>query len=196
MRTFIAIELPLEIKETLARLQEQLKKSGADVKWVKPDNIHLTLKFLGEIEDKKLSKLNQILQDTMKDKTGFTMRLSSIGAFPSINSPRVVWMGIDKGDSQIKEIAEDLEQGISKLGIPKEDRPFSSHITIGRLRTAQNRERLVKDLKDLKDLNKLNENLEFPVTKITLLKSTLTPKGPIYEVLKEAILKEISEKAP
>lgn len=190
MRTFIAIELPLQIKEYLARLQERLKKLGADVTWVKPDNIHLTLKFLGEIEDKKISKVIQILEDTLKDKLNFVMRLSSIGAFPSINSPRVIWMGIDKGDTQIKEIANDLEEEISRLGIPKEDRPFSSHITIGRLRSAQNRERLVKDLKELKG-SIINENLEFPVTKILLMKSTLTSKGPIYEVLKEATLKTI-----
>ncbi|MBU1905681.1 MAG: RNA 2',3'-cyclic phosphodiesterase, partial [Candidatus Omnitrophica bacterium] len=82
MRTFIAIELPKEIKQELAKMQEQLKASGADVKWVKPENIHLTLKFLGEIEERKLEQINQILQEVTKNKSTFQASISSLGAFP------------------------------------------------------------------------------------------------------------------
>lgn len=187
MRTFIAIALPQEIKDSLGRLQNQLKTCGADVKWVEPNNIHLTLKFLGDIDDKKLDKIMRILEDTAKNKNPFQMRIFSIGAFPKMNFPRVIWVGVDKGDSETKQIAEALEEKIAKIGIPKEDRPFSSHITIGRTRSSLNRERLVEDLKTLAN-NFGQENLEFAVTKITLFKSTLTPKGPIYEVLKETNL--------
>jgi 2'-5' RNA ligase len=189
MRTFIAIELPKNIKDALASLQEQLKVSGADVKWVAPENIHLTLKFLGEIDDTKLNKVIKILEDTAVDKTPFQIRISSIGAFPKINFPRVIWAGIDKGDNETKEIAKELEERIAKIGIPKEGRAFSSHITIGRLRSTLNREKLIKDL-GMMSYNFGDKNLaEFGVTKITLLKSTLTPGGPIYEILKEAHLK-------
>jgi len=188
MRTFIAITLPKEIGDSLSRLQEQLKTSGADVKWVNPQNIHLTLKFLGEIDDKKLDKVNQILDDVIKDKNNFYIRLSSIGAFPKINFPRVIWIGIDKGDMETKQIAKVLEERVAKTGIPSESRPFSSHITLGRVRSSLNRERLVKNLDNLVH-NFGEENLEFLVDRITLFKSTLTPKGPIYEVLKEANLR-------
>lgn len=187
MRTFIAIELPSEIKDSLSRLQEELKASNADVKWVESNNIHLTLKFLGEIDDKKLDKITRIMDDTAKEKDKFQIRISSLGAFPKIDFPRVIWVGVDTGDKEVKDIAKDLEKKIAKIGIPKEDRPFSSHITIGRTRSSLNRERLVQDLKNKAELGA--RKLDFYATKITLFKSTLTPHGPIYEVLKETNLK-------
>jgi 2'-5' RNA ligase len=188
MRTFIAIELPGEIKDFLSQLQARLKTSAADVKWVEPENIHLTLKFLGEIDDKKLNAILQIIEGLGKGRDAFSLRLSSLGAFPKINSPRVIWVGVDKGDREAKEIARGLEESIAKIGIPKENRAFSSHITIGRMRSPLNREKLVQELLKLTE-NFGRENLEFPVTKITLFKSTLAPSGPIYEILKEANLK-------
>jgi len=187
MRTFIAIELPSEIKDSLSRLQEELKASNADVKWVEPNNIHLTLKFLGEIDDKKIEKITKIIDDTAREKNKFQMHISSLGTFPKIDFPRVIWVGVDTGDKETKGIADELEEKIAKIGIPKEDRPFSSHITIGRTRSSLNREKLVQDLKNKAELG--GEKLEFYVTKITLFKSTLTPHGPIYEVLKETNLK-------
>lgn len=196
MRAFIAIELPKEIKDALGELQGELKKSGADVKWVEPQNIHLTLKFLGEIDAVTLSKISDILEDTAKDKNAFHIRISCLGAFPKINYPKVLWLSIDKGDNEVKEIAKQLKEKIAKAGVPREDRPFSTHITIGRTRSTLNRERLVQDLKNLA-LHKslagqsatIIGGLEFVVTKLIIFKSSLTPKGPIYEGLKEANLK-------
>jgi len=188
MRAFIAIELPQQIKDSLSQIQKQLKESGADVKWVGPGNIHLTLKFLGEIDDEKIEKINGIIEDTARDKPSFKMHISSIGAFPKIDYPRVIWVGIDAGDSETKEVVKELEEKIQKIGIPKEERAFSSHITIARTRSALNRDKLVQKLKIISpEFGK--EDLEFKVTKITLFKSTLTPIGPIYEVLKEANFK-------
>ena len=186
MRTFIAIELPQKIIGTLSALQNQLKNTQADVKWVAPENIHLTLKFLGEVDEKKIEKIIQALEETAKDSQPFSIRLCALGAFPKINFPRVIWVGIDAGDEETKNIAFVLEEKLQKLGIPKEKRPFSSHITIGRVRSGINREKLVKELDILQGKGLLQENLEFLATKITLFKSTLTPKGPIYEILKEA----------
>lgn len=188
MRTFIAIELPKEIKDALARLQAKLKTTGADVKWVEPQNIHLTLKFLGERDDKKVEKITRALEEVAHQKSPFTIRISSLGAFPNINSPRVIWVGIDKGDNESKEIAGGLEEKIARLGIPKEERPFSSHITVGRTRSSLNREKLVQELEKSADYFG-EKKLEFIAGKITLFKSTLTPKGPVYEALKEASLK-------
>lgn len=187
MRTFIAIELPKEIKGRLAELQEGLEASGADVKWVKTENIHLTLKFLGEIDNKRLDKITAIIDSVAKDKKSYLVRIGSVGAFPKINSPRVIWVGLQEGDAETKAITEELEEKISKTGIPKEKREFSSHITIGRTRSGLNIEKLVQGLEILAaDFG--GETLEFPVKKITLYKSTLTSSGPIYEILKEASL--------
>jgi 2'-5' RNA ligase len=187
MRTFIAIELPEEIKDALAKLQDKLKDSQADVKWVKPENIHLTLKFTGEIDDEQLTELTKILEKTAGNNSSFQIRLSSVGVFPKINFPRVIWVGMGKGGNETKAIAEDLEERISLIGIPKEKRPFSCHITIGRVRSSLNRDKLVNSLKAVDSL----ERKEFTVKKITLFKSTLTPKGPAYEILKAVNLKAI-----
>jgi 2'-5' RNA ligase len=190
MRSFIAIELPKEIRDSLSSIQEKLKTCGADVKWVQPQNIHLTLKFLGEINEEQLSKINLILDALVKDKKSFSIRLASLGAFPKINYPRVIWVGIDRGDKETQELAKALEEKIQKIGIPKEDRPFSSHITIGRIRSNLRKDKLVTSLKNLENYFKETPQ-EFTVNKTTLFKSTLTPKGPIYEVVKEVNLATI-----
>jgi len=188
MRTFIAIELPDQIKSSLTKLVEQLKTTGADVKWVQPQNIHLTLKFLGERDDKKVKQITEILDEVAKNHKAFEIQINSLGAFPNLNSPRVIWVGLDKGDTETKEIAKDLEDLICKVGIPKEDRAFSSHITIGRTRSPMGKEKLTQAITILGE-KVGKENLIFTAGTITLFKSTLTPKGPIYEALKVASLK-------
>lgn len=187
MRTFIAIALPKEIRDRLAKLQESLKAAGADVKWVAADNIHLTLKFLGETNEKKLDRLGAIIEDVAKNKKPYVIQIASLGAFPGINSPRVIWVGAAKGDMETKAMACELEEKIARIGIPKEKREFSSHITIGRTRSSLNIEKLIGELETLAD-NFGRESLEFPVKKITLYKSTLASSGPTYEALKEANL--------
>lgn len=187
MRTFIAIELPEEIKDALGQLQVQLKASGADVKWVEPENIHLTLKFLGDTNDKKIDAIIRVMEEVTSNKSDFMMRICSLGAFPNLNSIRVIWAGLDKSDTKACQIAKDLEDRIASIGIPKEKRPFSSHITIGRTKSGLNLDKLAHDIEILgKTL--AGKNLEFSVKKITLFKSTLTSGGPIYETLKIASL--------
>lgn len=187
MRAFIAVELPKTTRDSLRHIQEELKASGADVKWVKPENIHLTLKFLGEIDPDQLAKINLILDAVSKEKKSFSIRLSSLGAFPKMDYPRVIWAGIDRGEGQTQELAKALEAKIEKLGIPKEERAFSSHITIGRIKSNLGRDKLVASLKGLRGY--FNDHpQELTVTKITLFKSTLAPAGPVYEAVKEAHL--------
>ncbi|MDD5653088.1 MAG: RNA 2',3'-cyclic phosphodiesterase [Candidatus Omnitrophica bacterium] len=186
MRTFIAIELPKEIKLELAKLQEYLKQSGADVKWVAPENIHLTLKFLGERDDKKIKEIELIAEEIAKNHAGFEISLSSLGTFPGTNYPRVVWIGITQGAEQTEKIAAELEERIAKIGIPKEERGFSAHITIGRVKSNLNKEKLIQELSSTQLM--AGKNLKFKAGQITLFKSTLTPRGPIYEILKTANL--------
>lgn len=188
MRAFIAIELPKNIKDLLAGLQEGLKKSGADVKWVAPENIHLTLKFLGELDDETLEKIKKIVEIVAAKNNNYKISLSSLGAFPKIDYPRVIWAGLEKGTAETEKIAKELEERIEKFGIPKEDRAFSCHITLGRARPSLNREKLIRELKNSQE-GFAKKALEFEAAKITLFKSTLNPKGASYETLKEASLK-------
>lgn len=188
LRTFIAIELSKEVKDLLGKLQDTLKKSNADVKWVKKENIHLTLKFLGAIEKEKIDEIIKIIDSISHNISVFQLDISSIGAFPKKEIPRVIWVGLSQGDEEIKYIAKELENTIYKLGIPKESRPFSSHITLGRVRSPLNRMQLIKQLNILSG-NFPQEGLRCKIDKITLFKSTLTPAGPIYEILHESNLK-------
>ena len=187
MRAFIAISLPEEIKKFLAHVQDELKATGADVKWVKPKNIHLTLKFLGEIDEEKLKAVNEILKETAETQKQYTITVGQAGAFPNINSPRVIWMGIEKGTDTLKQTAQVLDEKLQKIGFPKEEKPFSAHITLGRVRSARNRTKLTETLKKLSEAQ-LQHTSEFPVTAITFFKSTLTPSGPIYEIVNVATL--------
>ena len=188
MRAFIAIDLPKEIKDCLGRIEERLEAGGADVKWVAAANIHLTLKFLGEINEQAKQSVIQTIEDTAKDRNLFSIRLSSAGAFPDIKFPRVIWIGIDNGSAEVIKIAAGLEEKIEKIGIPKETRGFTCHITLGRVKSGLNRLKLAEKIEEIN--RELNEKpLELLVGKITLFKSTLSPNGPVYEPLHEASLK-------
>lgn len=188
LRTFIAIELSAEVKDFLQKLQESLKTSNADVKWVKKENIHLTLKFLGERDKKKIDEIIKIIGNLCDNLGVFELEISSVGVFPKKEYPRVIWVGLTKGDKEVMQIARDLENEISKIGIPKESRPFSSHITLGRVRSGKNKNQLIEQLNYLEE-NFPAQKPEYRVERITLFKSTLTPAGPIYEILHERNLK-------
>ena len=186
MRLFIAIEISDEIREALAQIQSRLKYAGADVKWVEPKNIHLTLKFLGEVKEEKVEEIKSALNETVKGFKPFELSIKDIGAFPKIDFPRVIWAGLDKGTSESKALAEAIDERLSRHGFEKESRPFASHLTIGRVRSPKNKAALKERL--------LSSNLPLTpyhlplIPYITLYKSTLTPHGSIYTKLHEAKL--------
>lgn len=186
MRTFIAIDLPENLKQKLGEIQKTLQETQVDIKWVEPYNMHLTLKFLGEVELAKLERIKEIIKITADSFFSYELTLSSLGAFPRITQPRVIWIGVNEKDKNTEKIAEELETRLTKLGIAKEKRPFSSHITLGRVRSNKNLSRL---LEKIKYFPSTFESLHFGVNKINLYKSTLTPKGSIYETIFEANLK-------
>lgn len=184
MRTFIAIELDKEIKKALSKIQDELKTTQADVKWVAPENIHLTLKFLGEIEENKIPKISQILKDISNQTKPFTIALSELGAFPGLKYPRVVWIGIAEGKAELLKLAELIEARLVQLKFPKEKRGFSAHFTLGRFRTGKNKDVLSQKLNTIKV-----PGLRQEIKSIALFKSTLSPKGPLYDKINEEKLK-------
>jgi 2'-5' RNA ligase len=184
MRTFIAVELDKPVKDALSRLQSELKKSEADVKWVFPENIHLTLKFLGEVKEEKIPKIIQSLKKIARAVNSFRAEINTIGAFPNTKSPRAIWTGIEQGKENLLRLAELIEDAAAKLGFPKEERKFSAHVTIGRVRSPKNKAALSEAMQRLKF-----DALSQTVNSVILFKSTLTPKGPIYEKLAEESLK-------
>lgn len=187
MRTFIAIELSGDIKNTLSQIQSHLKYSGADVKWVEKDNIHLTLKFLGEIDEKKCEKVKAALDETAQSTKAFEISLKDIGAFPKIDFPRVIWVGLDKGAKESTELAKKVDEALSKIGFPEETRPFAAHLTIGRVRSPKNKAALKEKIESLGfQPSAISNQL---ISSIFLFQSKLTPAGPIYTKLHEAKLK-------
>jgi 2'-5' RNA ligase len=182
MRLFVAIELSDAIRGTLAQAQAHLKYAGADVKWVSEKSIHLTLKFLGEVPEEKLETIKNILDEIGKSTKSFEISLKDIGAFPKIDYPRVVWVGLDKGAQESKTLAEKIDEELSKVGFTRDSRPFAAHLTIGRVRSSKNKEAL----KDKITHYTLHITHPETVTHLTLFKSALTPSGPIYTKLHEA----------
>jgi 2'-5' RNA ligase len=184
IRCFIAIELSQEIRQVLGRIEDELQGTISGVKWVKPDNIHLTLKFIGSIEEEKVDKIKEILNQIAQDIIPFKIELSSAGAFPSPGRPRVIWIGIEEGKEESSRLANLVEEKIAPLGIEKESRAFHPHLTLAR----------VKFLKDKSSVENAFAHLKVPQTemtalKVTLFQSTLAREGAIYTVLHEADFK-------
>lgn len=185
LRSFIAIELEEEIREKIARLEEQLKRdSQADVKWVKKENLHLTLKFLGNISLLSLNDVYKEIKSAVAQQSPFEIDFKELGAFPSLKAPRVIWLGVDKGREEVKKLSSLIEEGLSKLGFEREGKEFRAHLTLGRVRSAKNKDRLVESLERVK----VEGFGSTWVEKITLMESTLTREGPIYTPLKHFTL--------
>ena len=184
MRAFIAIELSPEIKDSLAQIESHLKYSGADVKWLETGNIHLTLKFLGDITEENCGKIKSILDEIGRSIKPFEMSIKDIGAFPNINYPRVIWVGLDKGTVESKALAEKIDEEVLKIGFQKEPRPFAPHLTIGRVRSPKNKEALKEKI----GTTQLPTTKSHSVSSVALFQSKLSPKGPTYTKLHEARL--------
>lgn len=181
MRTFLAVEIEPYIKNKIEESQEIIADSeSSNIKFVEVENIHLTLKFFGEIDEDKLEQITDILNKTLKNYKEYTIKVVNIGAFPNIYNPRVIWTGIkDKNNTTIKLI-EDLDKKFNKIGFKKE-KNYVPHITIGRVKNISDKEKLSQTLKNLK--KKYHGKME--VKKIYIKSSTLTPSGPIYQNIKE-----------
>ncbi len=184
IRAFIAIEIDSEIKKRLSEHIDKLKRSGADVKWVVPENIHLTLKFLGYIEEDALPGLNKIITDAVSSLESFNITIGHIGAFPSLKRPRVVYVCVDEKGNNLLTLYENLNKGVGELGIKEESRKYVGHITLGRIRTQKNIFKLTTALKSETKCFFGHEKINY----LSLIQSQLTPKGPIYTKLNNFLL--------
>ncbi len=180
MRSFIAVDIKNEKVEAAV---EELKKIKADVKTVEPQNLHLTLKFLGEIPEDAVEKIYAAMQLSLKSFQPFDVSLRSIGVFPSLKYMRVVWVGFKEGREKLIEMQRSLESNLRELNFKPENR-FDPHLTIGRVKSQRGKE-------ELKNFVLSHADTDFgsvAVDKVELKKSVLTPKGSIYSTVREVRL--------
>ena len=184
MRSFIAIELPESTLNLLVKLQKEFRTCGADVRWVKPGSIHLTLKFLGNINENNVDDIVKILQRVSRKFEPFNITLSGIGVFPTNRSPRVLWVGIDRNDS-LKQLQNDIEEDLSLLGFEKEKRIFAPHLTLGRFKSSLGKGALMDKI----DLYQDNRFTSIDVRSVLLIRSDLGQNGAEYTQLAELFLR-------
>ena len=181
IRSFLAIELPRTIQEKIEEIQEDLKSTHADVRWVSPEKIHLTLKFLGNIEESKIEPIVKSIEGSIQATPPFSLKAKGMGAFPYLKNPRVIWMGLTDGKEKVISLQQRLEGLLEKIGFKAEDRSFQPHLTLGRVKTSRGREELVRGIEKYRE----EEFGDFHVETILFLESDLRPSGPIYTPLKE-----------
>ena len=180
IRAFLAIELPDALRVGLAQVQEELKRSRADVRWVPVGNIHLTLKFFGNVPDDEIEALAQAAREAAAETAPLQLQATSAGAFPSPNAPRVVWLGLGGDVLPLTQLFYRLEKAFAALGYPPEGRAFNPHLTLGRVKSPANRDRLARLLAKMPPV----DWPPFEVKELILFQSVLSPQGSKYTPLK------------
>ena len=180
IRSFIAFDINNEsVLRRFSEVQGTLLNTGADLKLVKPQNIHITMRFLGNISPSMVNSIHEEMKTL--SFTSFDVEIKGLGAFPKLRYARVVWAGIRKGADELANIFNQLEPRLRGLGFRPDSKGFSPHLTIARVKTGRNKAELVRCVQDLTDY-------EFGVVRadcLRLKKSVLTPRGPIYSTLRE-----------
>lgn len=190
IRSFIALELSSEIYKNLGQLIANLKKgvqfTSARPSWVNPESIHLTLKFLGNIEEAMIDPIAEVMTKAANETHPFTIRIRDLGVFPNPRQPRVLWCGMTKGEDQTISIQTKIDRGLATLGFEKETRPFHPHLTLARIKS-------LKGVSQLMDIVKTHQNSqvgECRIDRVILFKSELHPSGAVYTKLKEVLFQQ------
>ena len=181
IRSFVAFDI--DSQQVLAKLgeaQNMLLRSGADLKLVEPENIHITLRFLGDITQSMVDRIGQEMQSiTFKS---FDVEIKGVGAFPNLRYAKVIWVGIQEGGEELSKIFGQLEPRFCLLGFAPDSRGFSPHLTIARVKSGRNKSELARSVTEIGAF----EFGKVRAESLRLKKSVLTPQGPIYSILKEA----------
>jgi 2'-5' RNA ligase len=181
IRTFVAIPLNQDIISRIEKIHEELRSIPADVKWVRPKSIHLTLKFLGNIDEGGIDSIAQAIQNGVRTFQSWPVYIKNVGAFPSLRNPRVVWIGIEDKSGKIITLQNQIEKELSRLGFEKEKRRFSPHLTLGRVKSPRGKRDLILYLSDERE----REFGETQIDRVVLFRSDLKPSGAVYTVLRE-----------
>lgn len=185
IRCFIAVDIPASIKKDISDLVDFLKKHDADIKWVSADNLHITLKFLGNTPEKLITGIRDKIYSVVKSYQPFYIKIKGTGVFPNNKYPRVCWIGIQYPDIFLK-LQKDIDKSLKQLGFKEDDRDFKPHLTIGRIRSQKGISNIIKEL----DNNSLKDFGDVSVDSIKIMRSILKPGGSEYSCLYEIKLNE------
>lgn len=188
IRSFISINIDDALKKEIYNLIIDLKRQGLDVKWVPVENLHVTLKFLGHIQEEMVDQVRDKLYSIVSLFRPFRLRFNDIGVFPDKRRPKVIWIGISDIEL-LKSLQEMIEEGLAGLGFKREDRGFSPHLTIGRVRSLRDREKLIGLIGNIKG----REFGIIDVDRVFLMRSDLRPGGAQYSVIAEFPFKEVTK---
>ena len=184
-RLFLAISLPAEVKEKLAELQHKLATTGAGVRWVRPEGIHLTLKFLGNVPENLIPEIVSVIQEVVQKNAPEVIRLGikGVGTFPPRGAPRVVWAGLTGDLVALARLQQALEAALARLGFAPEKRPFVPHLTLGRVKSSKNKKNLLNTIDKYREEEFIPDQ-RIEIRELVLYQSTLHPDGAIYTPLK------------
>ncbi|WGI17806.1 RNA 2',3'-cyclic phosphodiesterase [Methanonatronarchaeum sp. AMET-Sl] len=184
MRSFISLDLPDEFSDEIERIQNELVASGADLNLVDPEKVHITLKFLGEIDSNQLENVFNGVKKAIGGFDSFKASIETVGVFPDLDYIKVIWLGVDKGSQEVVNLHQRIEQEMVSIGFDEEEHEFVPHATLARVKSGRNKEQLVETLKK-------NEGIyvgETTFNSVKIKKSELKPEGPVYTDLKEVKL--------
>jgi len=179
IRAFIAIELPETIKSSIETIQARLKSLELPLRWVRVENIHLTMKFLGDIEEIEIESIESVLRDSVKMQAPLTLSAKGVGVFPGIRRPRVLWVGIHDHETGLAGLQKSIENQLHRIGYSKEGRPFKGHLTVGRAKGYVDE----RKFKEALDSFLAFESSLFTVNEFFIFRSVLKQGGPEYTKL-------------
>lgn len=182
-RSFIAIEANEEVRNSLNEVQKELEQTGADLKLVRSENIHMTLRFLGDISEDRVGLFEDVINKASKTDP-FQIRVKGLGVFPDPGFIRVVWAGVSEGSEKVTSLRREVDQELDKINHPPDDKEFTPHFTIARVKSGKAKSEINSIVEDKSD----EEWGIVKVDRIELKESELTPKGPIYTTLEKAEL--------
>ncbi|HEV8486925.1 MAG TPA: RNA 2',3'-cyclic phosphodiesterase [Blastocatellia bacterium] len=175
IRTFICIEIPETVKERIADLQRELKQIDAQVSWVKPANIHLTLKFLGPVAPSRMAGVRHAVERAAGSCSPFEVEVSRTGCFPSPRNPKVLWVGLSNIPNQLQQLHQAMEDELARAGFARETKRFSPHLTIARVRSPRGAPAVAERL-----IASTFPGQTFSATEVIVMRSDLNPSGSVY----------------
>jgi len=177
IRAFLALDPPEEILREIGRVQDRLKKLiQGDLRWVRPEGIHMTLKFFGDIREGDVANISAVAEKAAAAVAKFELAIGGAGVFPDLNRPRVVWLGMDGDVARLMTFQRELERAFGEIGFPSEERPFRPHLTLGRIKSPKGLIGLAEAL----EKGKTVAAGRFTAAGLNLFQSSLTPRGAVY----------------